>query len=42
MREALAGDNLYRRVTMMSYIVNDAELDDVWKYVSVRDIQQYF
>ena len=31
MREALAGDNLYRRVTMMSYIVNDAELDDVWK-----------
>jgi hypothetical protein len=24
-REALAGDNLYRRVTVMSYILNDAE-----------------
>ena len=26
----------------MSYIVNDAEFDDVWKYVSVRDIQKHF
>src|SRR3972149_11403313 len=36
LRDALAGDNLYRRVTVMSYIVNDADFDDVWKYLSVR------
>jgi len=41
-RDALAGDNLYRRITVMSYIINDAEFDDVWKYLSVRDIQKHF
>ena len=41
-RDILAGDNVYRRVTMMSYIVNDAEFDDIWKYLSIRDIQANF
>jgi len=41
-RDALAGDNLYRQITTMSYIVNDAEFDDIWKYVSIRDIQKHF
>jgi hypothetical protein len=42
LRDALAGENLYRRVTVMSYILNDAEFDDVWKFLSVRDIQEHF
>lgn len=42
LREALSGDNLYRRVTVMSYILNDAEPDDVWKYLVAQDIQGHF
>ncbi len=42
LRDALAGDNLYRRVTAMSYILNDAEFDDVWKFLGVRDIREHF
>lgn len=40
--DALASDNLYRRITVMSYIVNDAEFDDVWKFLSIRDVQKHF
>ena len=42
LRDALASDNLYRRITVMSYIVNDAEPDDVWKYLTAQDIQKSF
>ncbi|HLF27102.1 MAG TPA: hypothetical protein VJG32_12255 [Anaerolineae bacterium] len=41
-RHALASDNLYRRITLMSYILNDAEFDDGWNYLSLRDIQKHF
>lgn len=40
--EALASDNLYTRVTYMSYILNEAEFEDVWKYLKVREIQEHF
>jgi hypothetical protein len=41
-REALASDNLYTRITYMSYILNDAEFEDVWKYLKVKDVQENF
>ena len=40
--EALASDNLYTRITYMSYILNDAEFEDIWKFLKVRDIQENF
>ena len=41
-REALASDNLYRRVTYMSYILNDAEFEDIWNYLKLKDVQKHF
>lgn len=41
-REALASDNLYTRITYMSYILNDAEFEDVWTYLKVKDVQDNF
>jgi len=41
-RRALASDNLYRRITVMSYILNDADFEDIWKYLSVQDVQKHF
>ena len=41
-REALASDNLYTRVTYMSYILNDADFEDIWEYLKVKDIQKHF
>ena len=42
MREALASDNLYTRVTHMSYILNDARFEDIWKFLKLRDVQRHF
>ncbi len=41
-REAIASDNLYRRVTYMSYVLNDARFEDVWKFVTLKDVQKEF
>ncbi len=41
-RRALASDNLYRRITYMSYILNGAEFEDIWKYLTLKDIQENF
>ena len=41
-RRALASNNLYRRVTYMSYILNDAKFEDIWKFVKLQDIQKHF
>ena len=41
-RKALASNNLYRRITYMSYILNDAEFEDVWKYLKLKDVQENF
>jgi len=41
-RRALASPNLYRRVTYMSYILNDARFEDIWKFLNLHDIQKHF
>ena len=41
-REALKSDNLYTRITYMSYILNDAEFEDIWKFLKVKDVQENF
>jgi hypothetical protein len=41
-REALASDNLYTRVTYMSYILNDARFEDIWIFLTLEDIQKHF
>jgi len=41
-RRALVSDNLYRRITYMSYVLNDAEFEDVWKYLKLKDVQENF
>lgn len=41
-RLALVSDNLYRRITYMSYILNDAEFEDIWKYLKLKDVQENF
>lgn len=41
-RRALASDNLYRRVTYMSYILNDAKFEDIWLFLTLKDIQKHF
>ncbi|MBI4770832.1 MAG: hypothetical protein HY784_10595 [Chloroflexi bacterium] len=41
-RDYLANGTLYERVVYMSYILNDAEFEDVWKYLKLKEIQKYF
>lgn len=41
-REALASDNIYTRITFMSYIVNDADFEDIWQFLKLRDVQENF
>jgi hypothetical protein len=41
-REAISSDNLYRRITYMSYVLNDARFEDIWKYVTLKDVQKEF
>ncbi|MEK7787755.1 MAG: hypothetical protein AAB658_20310 [Chloroflexota bacterium] len=41
-REAIKGDNLYRRITYMSYVLNDAKFEDIWKFVTLKDVQKEF
>lgn len=41
-RRALDSENLYRRITYMSYILNGAEFEDIWKYLKLKDIQEHF
>jgi hypothetical protein len=42
-REAIAStDNLYRRITYMSYVLNDAEFEDIWRFVTLNDVQKEF
>ncbi|MBI5082151.1 MAG: hypothetical protein HZB17_12755 [Chloroflexi bacterium] len=41
-RDALKSDNLYTRITYMSYILNDAEFEDIWKFLKVKDVQENF
>jgi len=40
--EAIASGNLYRRITYMSYVLNDARFEDIWKFVTLKDVQQDF
>jgi len=40
--KALGSDNLYRRITYMSYILNDAEFEDIWKFLTLKDVQENF
>ncbi len=42
LHEGIAGDNRYRRIVHMSYILNDAEFEDVWQFLTVNDIQKEF
>ena len=39
---AIASDDLYERVTYMSYVLNDARFEDIWKFVKLADIQKHF
>ncbi len=41
-REAINGNNLYRRITYMSYVLNDAKFEDVWKFMTLKDVQKEF
>jgi hypothetical protein len=41
-QKAIASDNLYIRVTYMSYILNDADFEDIWKFMTLKDIQENF
>jgi hypothetical protein len=40
--EALASDNLYTRVTYMSYILNDARFEDIWKFLTLKEVRENF
>ena len=42
MREALASDDLYTRISYMSYILNDAEFEDIWKFLKLEDVRENF
>ena len=39
---AITSDNLYVRVTYMSYVLNDADFEDIWKFVTLKDVQENF
>ncbi len=41
-RQALASDDLYTRVTYMSYILNDAKFEDIWRFLKLEEIQEHF
>jgi hypothetical protein len=41
-REAIASSNRYRRLTYMSYVLNDANFEDIWKFVTLQDVQKEF
>ena len=41
-RSAIASDDLYERVTYMSYVLNDARFEDIWKFLKLEDVQRHF
>lgn len=41
-REILAGDDAHRKAWVISRILNAARWDDIWKYVTVKDIRTHF
>ena len=41
-RKAIASDDLYERVTYMSYVLNDARFEDIWKFLKLEDVQRHF
>lgn len=41
-RRILAGDNETEKIWMMSRILTHAHFNDVWKYVRVKDVADWF
>ena len=41
-RELLKSDNLYTRITYMRHILNDAEFEDIWKFLKLKMFRKIF
>lgn len=41
-REILRGDDEYRKIWVMSRILEHAHFDDVWRYIAPSDLRRYF
>lgn len=41
-RQILTGDDEYRKVWMISRLLNAAFWDDIWQYITLEDIRTYF
>jgi hypothetical protein len=41
-RAILAGDNEYEKVQMMVRIMESARYEDIWTYITLKDVQEYW